>query len=67
MTIDGRPNVNAQFLLEKSEECFEISRQGSELVNRLKAIGDAFMAMAVELQTEADRVKNEELKRPKEI
>ena len=58
--------VNADYLLAKSEECFALARQGTKLAEQLNAMGHSLMAKAVELDTDASRVKNRDLKKNKE-
>ncbi len=57
--------MKPDFFLEKSEECFALSRAGRELADRLDALGHSLMAKAVELDTESDRAKNRAAKAKK--
>ena len=60
-----RFDVTIDYFLEKSEECFALSRKGRELAEQLDAMGQSFMAKAVELDTNADRLKNQSIKNSK--
>ncbi len=56
--------MNADYFLGKSDECFALSRAGRELADQLNTMGHAFMAKAVELDTEVDKGKNQQTKSP---
>jgi hypothetical protein len=46
---------DAQYFLEKSERFFRMARANRQLADELEALGNDFMAKAVELDTNRDK------------
>jgi len=55
-------NPDARYFLDRAEDCFRLKEMAADhraLAAALEAMGNEFMAKAVELDTERDRATNE--------
>jgi len=49
-----------KFLIEKTDRCTDLAREGRELILRLEAMRNDLMAKAVELDTTRQKAKKKE-------